>query len=143
MAKLKSVYFCSKCGNESPKWMGKCPACGEWGTFVEELIRKDAAAKHEDTRSFSPAKSEPTPINQVKANEEPRIDLLDGELNRVLGGGLVPASMVLIGGEPGIGKSTLVLQTILKMVNNTVTTITKQRNLNCFIMLMFYCEVQR
>jgi DNA repair protein RadA/Sms len=117
MAKLKSVYFCSKCGNESPKWMGKCSACGEWGSFVEELVRKDAAAKHEDTRSFSPAKSEPTPINQVKADEEPRIDLFDGELNRVLGGGLVPASMVLIGGEPGIGKSTLVLQTILRLAN--------------------------
>jgi DNA repair protein RadA/Sms len=117
MAKLKSVYFCSKCGNESPKWMGKCPACGEWGSFVEELVRKDIAAKHEDTRSFSPVKSEPTPINRVQANEEPRIDLLDGELNRVLGGGLVPASMVLIGGEPGIGKSTLVLQTILKLAN--------------------------
>jgi DNA repair protein RadA/Sms len=117
MAKLKSVYFCSKCGNESPKWMGKCPACGEWGSFVEELVRKDVATKHEDTRSFSPVKSEPTSINQVKADEEPRIDLLDDELNRVLGGGLVPASMVLIGGEPGIGKSTLVLQTILKLVN--------------------------
>ena len=117
MAKLKSVYFCSNCGNESPKWMGKCPACGEWGTFVEELVRKDAATKQEDTRSFSAAKSEPLPISQVKADEEPRIDLRDGELNRVLGGGLVPASLVLIGGEPGIGKSTLVLQTILKLAD--------------------------
>ena len=117
MAKLKSVYFCSNCGNESPKWMGKCPACGEWGTFVEELVRKDAATKQEDTRSFSATKSEPLPISQVKADEEPRIDLRDGELNRVLGGGLVPASLVLIGGEPGIGKSTLVLQTILKLAD--------------------------
>ena len=117
MAKLKSVYFCSRCGNESPKWMGKCSACGEWGSLVEEQIRKDAAAKFADTRSFSSKKSEPTPINRVKADEETRIDLLDGELNRVLGGGLVPASMVLIGGEPGIGKSTLVLQTILKLNN--------------------------
>lgn len=117
MAKLKSVYFCSSCGNESPKWMGKCPACGEWGTFVEELVRKDAATKQEDTRSFSAVKSEPLPISQVKADEEPRIDLRDGELNRVLGGGLVPASLVLIGGEPGIGKSTLVLQTILKLMD--------------------------
>lgn len=115
MAKLKSVYFCSNCGNESPKWMGKCPACGEWGTFVEELVRKEALSKLEDTRSFSAAKSEPVPVSRIKADEEPRLDLCDNELNRVLGGGLVPASLVLIGGEPGIGKSTLVLQTILKL----------------------------
>ncbi len=115
MAKLKSLYFCSNCGNESPKWMGKCPACGEWGTFAEELVRKDATPKYEDTRSFSATKSAPLPVSRIKADEEPRIDLHDGELNRVLGGGLVPASLVLIGGEPGIGKSTLVLQTILKL----------------------------
>ncbi len=116
MAKLKSVYFCSSCGNESPKWMGKCPACGEWGSFVEELIRKDSvAAKQEDTRSFSSGKNIPQSLKDIRADEEPRIDMQDNELNRVLGGGLVPASLVLIGGEPGIGKSTLVLQTILKL----------------------------
>lgn len=116
MAKLKSVYFCSNCGNESPKWMGRCPACGEWSTYVEELIRKDsAAAIKEDTRSFSSGKNTPQPLKEIRADEEPRIDMLDNELNRVLGGGLVPASLVLIGGEPGIGKSTLVLQTILKL----------------------------
>jgi len=115
MAKLKSVYFCSSCGHESPKWMGKCPSCGEWSTFVEELVRKDAASKQEDTRSFSEVKSEPLTLREIKADEEPRIDMQDSELNRVLGGGLVPASVVLIGGEPGIGKSTLVLQTILKL----------------------------
>ena len=115
MAKLKSVYFCNNCGNESPKWMGKCPACGEWGTFLEELIRKDSAAKQEDTRSFSTGKNTPQQLNEIRADEEPRINMQDNELNRVLGGGLVPASLVLIGGEPGIGKSTLVLQTILKL----------------------------
>lgn len=116
MAKLKSVYFCSNCGNESPKWMGRCPACGEWSTYVEELIRKDSvAAIKEDTRSFSSGKNTPQPLKEIRADEEPRIDMLDNELNRVLGGGLVPASLVLIGGEPGIGKSTLVLQTILKL----------------------------
>lgn len=117
MAKLKTVYFCSNCGNESPKWMGKCPACGEWGSLVEEVIRKDAASKREDTRSFDLGKSIAQPIGEIRADEEPRIDMLDGELNRVLGGGLVPASLVLIGGEPGIGKSTLVLQTMLKLSN--------------------------
>lgn len=115
MAKLKSVYFCSSCGYESPKWMGKCPACGEWSTFVEELVRKDAASKQEDTRSFRETRSVPMTLDEIKADELPRIDMNDGELNRVLGGGLVPASVVLIGGEPGIGKSTLVLQTILKL----------------------------
>ncbi len=115
MAKLKSVYFCSNCGYEAPKWMGKCPSCGEWSTFVEELIRKDAASKQEDTRSFREGKSVPMTLREIKADEEPRIDMQDSELNRVLGGGLVPASVILIGGEPGIGKSTLVLQTILKL----------------------------
>lgn len=115
MAKLKSVYFCNSCGNESPKWMGKCPACGEWGTFVEELVKKGSEAKIEDSRSFTTAKSKPQTLKDIKADEEPRIDMLDNELNRVLGGGLVPASLVLIGGEPGIGKSTLVLQTVLKL----------------------------
>ncbi len=117
MAKLKTVYFCSNCGNESPKWMGKCPACGEWGSMVEEIIRKDAVSKQQDTRSFEVGKSSPQLIADIRADEEPRIDMLDGELNRVLGGGLVPASLVLIGGEPGIGKSTLVLQTMLKLNN--------------------------
>ena len=115
MAKLKSVYFCNNCGNESPKWMGKCPACGEWGTFVEELVRKGATPITEDTRSFSTGRNMPQPLKDIRADEEPRIDMQDNELNRVLGGGLVPASLVLIGGEPGIGKSTLVLQTVLKL----------------------------
>ncbi|HBL34429.1 MAG TPA: DNA repair protein RadA [Porphyromonadaceae bacterium] len=115
MAKLKTVYFCSNCGYESPKWMGKCPSCGEWGTFVEELVQKNSASKQADTRSFDSVQSQPLPLKDIKADEEPRIDMLDGELNRVLGGGLVPASLVLIGGEPGIGKSTLVLQTVLKL----------------------------
>ena len=115
MAKLKSVYFCKNCGNESPKWMGKCPACNEWGTFAEELVRQGAATITEDTRSFSTGRNIPQALKEIRADEEPRIDMQDNELNRVLGGGLVPASLVLIGGEPGIGKSTLVLQTILKL----------------------------
>ena len=115
MAKLKSVYFCNNCGNESPKWMGKCPACNEWGSFVEELVRKGSTPITEDTRSFSTGRNMPQRLKEIRADEEPRIDMQDNELNRVLGGGLVPASLVLIGGEPGIGKSTLVLQTVLKL----------------------------
>ncbi len=95
--------------------MGRCPACGEWSTFVEEVVRKDAASRQEDPRFFTDQKSEPLTLRDIKAEEEPRIDMQDAELNRVLGGGLVPASVVLIGGEPGIGKSTLVLQTALKL----------------------------
>ena len=82
MAKLKSVYFCSQCGYESPKWMGKCPSCGEWSTFVEELVRKDVMSKQEDTRSFQSVRSEPQQLREIRADEEPRIDLRDGELNR-------------------------------------------------------------
>ena len=113
--KERVTYICGECGYESAKWMGKCPACGEWGTFVEELVRKDSATNISDTRSFESAKSQPLTLKDIRADEEPRIDMHDEELNRVLGGGLVPASLVLIGGEPGIGKSTLVLQTILKL----------------------------
>ncbi len=115
MAKLKPVYFCSSCGYESPKWMGKCPACGEWSTFVEELVRKDSGSSPVERYSFSEMRNRPLPLSEIKAEEEQRINTRDEELNRVLGGGLVPASVVLIGGEPGIGKSTLVLQTILKL----------------------------
>src|SRR5690554_5724693 len=115
MAKLKTTYFCSNCGNESPKWMGRCPACGEWGSMVEEVVRKKSASKMGDTRSFESVKSHPQTLGEIRAEQEPRIDMHDEEFNRVLGGGLVPASLVLIGGEPGIGKSTLVLQTMLKL----------------------------
>lgn len=128
MAKLKSVYFCSSCGHESPKWMGRCPACGEWSTYVEEVVRKDAATKQADTRSFTAHKSEPLTLREIKADEEPRIDTRDGELNRVLGGGLVPASVVLIGGEPGIGKSTLVLQTVLKLVGMPILYVSGEES---------------
>ncbi|MFA5651148.1 MAG: DNA repair protein RadA, partial [Proteiniphilum sp.] len=128
MAKLKSVYFCSSCGHESPKWMGRCPACGEWSTFVEEVVRKDAASKQVDTRSFGAHKSEPLTLREIKADEEPRIDTRDGELNRVLGGGLVPASVVLIGGEPGIGKSTLVLQTVLKLTGMPILYVSGEES---------------
>ncbi|NDW17537.1 DNA repair protein RadA [Dysgonomonas sp. 216] len=120
MAKSKSVYVCSNCGNDSPKWLGKCPVCGEWNTYVEELIAKDTA-KRGVPSGFETPKNKPLQLKDVTTGEEPRIDLVDSEFNRVLGGGLVPGSLVLIGGEPGIGKSTLILQTILKL--NTLKTL--------------------
>lgn len=120
MAKTKSVYVCSNCGNDSAKWLGKCPICGEWNTYVEELIAKESNSRRTDTLFDSP-KAKPMLLQDVKTGEEPRLDLNDGELNRVLGGGLVPGSLILLGGEPGIGKSTLILQTVLNL--NSLKTL--------------------
>ncbi|MFC7372686.1 DNA repair protein RadA [Fictibacillus iocasae] len=108
-AKSKSIFMCQDCGYESPKWMGKCPGCQAWNTMVEELIKKDAPV-----RGLSTARTEkhqkPQSISEVKSEQEPRIPTNYQELNRVLGGGVVPGSLILVGGDPGIGKSTLLLQ---------------------------------
>ncbi|MFA6883933.1 MAG: DNA repair protein RadA [Paludibacteraceae bacterium] len=115
-AKVKSVYVCQNCGAEAPKWVGKCPACGEWNTYVEEVIRKEPGAARSSVGFLSDSvKSKPVLIDDVETSEEPRSDTGSVEFNRVLGGGLVPGSMTLIGGEPGIGKSTLVLQVVLNI----------------------------
>ncbi len=114
MAKVKSVYICSECGAESPKWVGKCPSCGAWNTYVEELIKKEPATWRAASGIVRDG-MKPRLLRDVTAKEETRIDMHDAELNRVLGGGLVKGSLVLVGGEPGIGKSTLVLQTVLQM----------------------------
>jgi DNA repair protein RadA/Sms len=114
MAKTKSVYVCQSCGADSPKWIGKCPSCGEWNSYVEELIAKDSSSKIRFA-GVEQVRQKPVLISDVETSEESRIDTSSGELNRVLGGGLVPGSLVLIGGEPGIGKSTLVLQVVLNM----------------------------
>lgn len=108
MAKTKTAFFCQNCGYEAPKWLGKCPGCKEWNTFVEERVEKNVP----QVVAFSTSQSKSTPqnIQEIKKSETPRILLKDGELNRVLGGGLVPGSLILFGGEPGIGKSTLLLQ---------------------------------
>lgn len=116
MVKTKTVYVCSNCGNDSPKWLGKCPACGEWNTYVEEIISKNPSSKNKSD-IFDASKTKPQLLKDVETGEEPRINLHDAELNRVLGGGLVPGSLVLLGGEPGIGKSTLILQTVLGLTN--------------------------
>ena len=114
MAKTKTVYVCQSCGADSPKWIGKCPACGEWNTYVEEIISKSTAGKVA-IAGLEMQKQKPILISDVEALSEPRIDTHNNELNRVLGGGLVSGSLVLIGGEPGIGKSTLVLQVVLNL----------------------------
>jgi len=110
MAKVKTAYFCSSCGYEAPKWMGKCPSCGQWNTFAQEVVRGESGARGSLTSAVA---APPTPIAKVEAQQYSRIQLGCSELNRVLGGGLVPGSLVLLGGEPGIGKSTLSLQIAL------------------------------
>lgn len=107
--KVKTVWFCRSCGNESPKWMGKCPACGEWNTMVEETV---ATGRKNSSVSMSVPGSgrKPMPLREIDSSVESRISLNNDELDRILGGGLVEGSLVLIGGEPGIGKSTLSLQ---------------------------------
>lgn len=113
--KTKNIFFCSNCGYESPKWLGKCPACGEWNTFVEEKVAvssKNSSGKR--GKGVLVASSHPIKLSEIESLEEPRILLPSKELNRVLGGGLVAGSLTLIGGEPGIGKSTLLLQNILR-----------------------------
>ena len=114
MAKTKSVYICQNCGADSPKWIGKCPSCGEWNSYVEEIVSKDNGPKI-TMAGLEVTKQKPVKLHEVETTEESRIDTSNNELNRVLGGGLVPGSLVLIGGEPGIGKSTLVLQVVLNL----------------------------
>lgn len=109
MAKEKTIFFCTSCGNESPKWMGRCPACGEWNTMVEKTVATGKPSKTAAAAARS-AGSSPTPLNEVSSASERRISLADPEIDRLLGGGLVEGSLVLLGGEPGIGKSTLSLQ---------------------------------
>ncbi|WP_256010827.1 DNA repair protein RadA [Desertivirga xinjiangensis] len=117
MAKSKSAYFCQSCGYESAKWLGKCPACNQWNSFVEELIQKPApnVPDWKPTGKLNARVARPAAIHEIVYSEENRLITPDKELNRVLGGGVVPGSLVLIGGEPGIGKSTLMLQVALNL----------------------------
>ena len=129
MAKTKSVYFCNNCGAESPKWIGRCPVCGEWNTYVEEVVStKSAAGGRGEFGTMEQSKVRPQRIDDTQITEESRIDLGNGELNRVLGGGLVRGSLVLIGGEPGIGKSTLILQTVLALKGQKVLYVSGEES---------------
>lgn len=112
MAKVKKAYFCKNCGHEAPKWLGKCPACGEWNTFAEEIIARESGPAAASAAGPLPT-AKPQRVSEIRQNDLRRIDLGNPEINRVLGGGLVPGSLVLLGGEPGIGKSTLSLQIAL------------------------------
>lgn len=118
MAKLKKVYFCTDCGYETPKWLGKCPACGAWNTIVEHTVAKESSSP---TRVVSVPRAEACKVQDIAENQTRRIDTGNKELNRVLGGGIVPGSLILLGGEPGIGKSTLSLQ--LALTDNNLRTL--------------------
>ena len=115
MAKIKKAFFCTNCGNESTKWIGRCPGCNEWNTYVEEIISKENSNPNQSTFKDFSVKTKPVKLTEVKQNDISRFYSDDPEFNRVLGGGIVPGSIVLIGGEPGIGKSTLLLQIALSL----------------------------
>ena len=117
MAKIKKAYFCQSCGAQHAQWQGQCNACKAWNTLVEEVIEKETATPNWSKETKSTLAS-PIPINEVDTAQIPRIKTNDHELDRVLGGGLVPGAVVLLGGEPGIGKSTLLLQLSLSHLVN-------------------------
>ncbi len=127
MAKVKTTFFCQNCGVQSSKWLGKCPSCNEWNTYVEEVIEKSSNADAVKTQ-FAPFESTPVQIDKIDVSGDVRIDICNGELNRVLGSGLVPGSIVLIGGEPGIGKSTLMLQVALNFKGKKILYVTGEES---------------
>lgn len=139
MAKDKIMYVCSNCGQEAQKWVGKCPNCGQWNTFKEiRVAGYTASTKARNAASASTRAGEigrgmrntsrPMLLREISTHEDPRIDMHDAELNRVLGGGLVPGSIILLGGEPGIGKSTLTLQTILQMPERNILYVSGEES---------------
>lgn len=134
MAKDKIAFVCENCGQESAKWIGKCPGCGQWNTFKEIRVSAESgtmAAKSAATRVrgvVSNNDNRPKRLREISSGSEYRIDMMDSELNRVLGGGLVPGSIVLLGGEPGIGKSTLTLQTILNMRDKSILYVSGEES---------------
>lgn len=127
MAKSKTVYFCQNCGAQSPKWIGRCPACGEWNTYVEEVVsRSDQKKEHIPIKRKESTR--PQAVQEITKSAEYRISSGNDELNRVLGGGMVPGSVVLVGGEPGIGKSTLLLQVSLQLENIKILYVTGEES---------------
>ena len=131
MAKDKTAYVCENCGQESAKWIGKCPACGRWNTFKEIKVSAAPTLPGKSAATVSARGSSAAKVlrlRDISAQDDPRIDMLDGELNRVLGGGLVPGSIILLGGEPGIGKSTLTLQTMLRLTGMRVLYVSGEES---------------
>ncbi len=149
MSKIKTAFFCQNCGAQSPKWIGKCTSCEQWNTYVEEIVQTTDVKKAWDPKAGAQKTAKPLLISEINLSTEHRISIPDKELNRVLGGGLVPGSITLIGGEPGIGKSTLMLQLALSMDKFKVLYISGEESdqqikmraeriqklkLNCFVL---------
>ncbi len=128
MAKDKTLYVCDYCGQESVKWVGKCPSCGKWNSMKEIRMPASPSASLKTHPRSESEDGTPIAVHNIVAASEPRIDMGDAELNRVLGGGLVPGSLVLLGGEPGIGKSTLILQTVLRLTNKKVLYVSGEES---------------
>ena len=136
MAKDKIMYVCENCGQESAKWIGKCPACGQWNTYKEIKVSPSTSSASRAKGSFASGgisthgrdAAKVLRLKDISAHDDPRIDMHDQELNRVLGGGLVPGSIVLLGGEPGIGKSTLSLQTMLNLTGKKVLYVSGEES---------------
>ena len=131
MAKDKTAYVCSNCGQESPKWVGKCPSCGQWNTFKEIKIAADTKQKQASAAASAGhalRNNKVLRLHEISSHDDPRIDMHDAEFNRVLGGGLVPGSIVLLGGEPGSGKSTLSLQTMLNMPEKRILYVSGEES---------------
>ena len=120
MAKTKTTFFCQNCGTQYPKWVGQCSSCKQWNTIVEEVVQKEEKRSWKTENSSSKKASRPLKIAEITNEKELRLDSKDQEFNRVLGGGIVPGSLILLGGEPGIGKSTLLLQIALKLNYKTL-----------------------
>ena len=120
MAKTKTAFFCQNCGAQYAKWVGQCTSCKQWNTIVEEVVQKEEKSSWKASQNKQNRTAKPLPIHQITNENELRINLMDHEFNRVLGGGLVPGSLTLLGGEPGIGKSTLLLQIALKLPIRTL-----------------------
>ena len=120
MSKIKTTFFCQNCGAQYAKWQGQCNSCKEWNTIAEEIIQKEEKASWKPSNTESNRVSKPLRIKEIDSTQEVRMNTTDGELNRVLGGGIVPGSLILLGGEPGIGKSTLLLQISLKLPYKTL-----------------------
>lgn len=121
MAEAKKAYVCRECGYDAPKWLGKCPSCGAWNTFDELVVAKKGSSVAAAVTSSAVPKAKPQRVQDIKTGETRRINIGQSEVNRVLGGGLVPGSIILVGGEPGIGKSTLALQ--LALADNGLRTL--------------------
>ena len=130
MSKVKTAFFCQNCGSESVKWVGQCPSCGQWNTFVEEITQKETAKNHNDWKNYHEERrtNKTISLNEINSSEEKRLITADPELNRVLGGGIVPGSIVLVAGEPGIGKSTLFLQNGLWLKDAVVLYISGEES---------------